>query len=325
MRERLASLRALGFDGSLQMSEPFENVAQAKKWRAHWYKSALPFATDGVILRQGNRPPVERWQAKAPYWIAAWKYPFAQVLGEVRKVQFNIGRSGKITPVLEITPVQLDDRTISRISVGSLKRWQKMDIRPGDQVAISLAGLTIPRLEGVVTRSVARSTMSVPDAEHYHALSCWQPVKGCKGQFRERLKWLSGRKGLALEGVGPGTWDTLIEAGVINGLLDWMPLENAQLVNIPGLGERSSAKLVKVFQGAREQSFEVWLKALGLPPAAGADLGDSWSALSTRSIDQWRNEPGIGPGRAKQLAAFFQDPHVQALSVQLREQGIHGF
>lgn len=325
MRVRLESLRALGFEDSLSLSEPIEGFVQANKWREHWFKSGLPFATDGVILRQGSRPPVGRWQAKAPYWIAAWKYPFAQVLGEVRNVQFNVGRSGKITPVLHIEPVQLDDRMIRRISVSSLQRWQKMDIRPGDHVAISLAGLTIPRLDGVVTRSVERVDMKVPNTADYHALSCWQPVEGCEGQFRERLKWLSGRKGLAMSGVGPGTWDKLINAGAVNDLLGWMRLDGAQIANIPGLGERSSAKLLKSFQEAREQSFEVWLKAIGLPPAADASLGDSWQALSERSIDHWRAEPGVGPGRANQLAAFFRHPQVQALGTQLREEGIHGF
>lgn len=325
MRERLASLRALGFEDSLRFSEPVKGFTQAQNWRDHWYNSPLPFATDGVVIRQSERPPAQRWQAKAPYWIAAWKYPFAQVLGEVRKVHFNVGRSGKITPVLEIKPTQMDDRTVSRISVGSLRRWQTLDIRPGDQVAISLAGLTIPRLDGVVSRSVERVPMNVPDSADFHALSCWQPSTGCEGQFRERLKWLSGKKGLALSGVGPGTWDKLIDAGLVHGLLDWMPLDGAQLANIPGLGQQSAAKLLHSFQTAREQSFEIWLKAIGLPPVAGTHLGDSWAALAGRSVDQWQAEPGIGPGRAKQLHAFFQDLEVQALSRQLREHGIEGF
>ncbi|WP_341961419.1 NAD-dependent DNA ligase LigB [Pseudomonas sp. RC10] len=325
MKERLERLKTLGFDDSARFSEPLETFAQAKQWREHWYTHPLPFATDGVVLRQGERPSADRWQAKTPYWLAAWKYPFAQVLGDVRKVHFNIGRSGKITPVLDIEPVRLDDRTVSRINVGSLKRWQTLDIRPGDQVAISLAGLTIPRLDGVVSRSAERTSMEVPDATAFHALSCWQPTEGCESQFRERLKWLGGKKGLALKGVGPGTWDKLIEAGLITGLLDWMHLDSALMSNIPGLGELSSAKLLKSFDVAREQSFETWLKAIGLPPAAGADLGDSWDTLAIRSVDQWQSEPGIGPARAKQLYAFFQDPQVQALSTQLREQGIKGF
>ncbi|MCF7555223.1 NAD-dependent DNA ligase LigB [Pseudomonas petrae] len=325
MTARLAGLRAMGFEDSARFSEPLEGFTQAKNWREHWYRSPLPFATDGVVIRQGDRPSAERWQAKAPYWIAAWKYPFAQALAEVRKVHFNVGRSGKITPVLDIEPVRLDDRMIARISVGSLKRWQEMDIRPGDQVAISLAGLTIPRLDEVVSRSVERAPLSVPRAEDFHSLSCWQPVEGCESQFRERLKWLSGKKGLALSGVGPGTWDKLIQAGQIKGLLDWMTLDVAQLANIPGLGQRSSGKLRASFQAAHEKPFVVWLKAIGLPPATGVDLGESWAALASRSVDEWQAEPGIGSGRAKQLHAFFQDSQVQALSRQLKDEGINGF
>lgn len=325
MPERLAGLRAMGFENSARFSEPLDGFTQAKNWREHWYRSTLPFATDGVVIRQGERPSAERWQAKAPYWIAAWKYPFAQALAEVRTVHFNVGRSGKITPVLDIEPVRLDDRMINRISVGSLKRWQDMDIRPGDQVAISLAGLTIPRLDDVVSRSVERTQLRVPRAEDFHLLSCWQPVEGCESQFRERLKWLSGKKGLALGGVGSGTWDKLIHAGQINGLLDWMTLDSAQLANIPGLGKRSSAKLLASFQAAREKPFAVWLKAIGLPPATGVDLGESWASLASRSVEEWQTEPGIGSGRAKQLHTFFQDPQVQALSSQLRNEGIKGF
>lgn len=325
IKERLAGLRALGFDDSMDFSEPLEGFAQAQKWREHWYRSPLPFATDGVVMRQSERPPIERWQAKAPYWIAAWKYPFAQVLAEVRAVNFNIGRSGRITPVLDLKPVQLDDRKISRLSVGSLQRWQELDIRPGDQVAVSLAGLTIPRLDGVVSRSIERADLEAPQVTDYHALSCWRMTPACKEQFRARLIWLSGKKGLNLPGLGPGTWDKLIQAGRIEGLLDWMTLDSAQLVNIPGVGERSSAKLLSTFQSARERPFQVWLKAMGVPPSGSAQLGDRWDSLAARSIEQWQAEPGVGPGRAKQLLAFFQDPHVQALSTQLQAHGIAGF
>jgi len=325
MHQRMSGLKALGFIDSAAYTQPLDSFAQAATWREYWYRGPLPFATDGVILRKGQRPPAQRWQARAPYWIAAWKYPFAQALAEVRHVNFTIGRSGRITPVLELAPFQLDDRTITRISVGSLQRWQALDIGPGDQVAVSLAGLTIPRLDGVVSRRLERAELSVPLASDYHELSCWQLTKGCESQFRARLVWLSGKKGLGLPGVGPGTWDRLIESGQIAGLLDWMPLEQAQLANIPGFAERSSAKLFHSLQSARQQPFQTWLKAIGLPPSGSAALGDQWDALAERSAEQWQAEPGIGSGRAAKLRAFFQDQQVQALSQQLRSQGISGF
>jgi DNA ligase (NAD+) len=325
LTERLAGLSAMGFSDSALYSKPLETFDQAQTWREHWYRTGLPFASDGVVMRQSQRPPAERWQAKAPYWIVAWKYPYAQALAEVRKVQFNIGRSGRITPVLDVEPVQLDDRQIKRISVGSLQRWHQLDIRPGDQVAISLAGLTIPRLDSVVSRSVERAELKVPVEGDYHSLSCWQPTPGCESQFQARLTWLSGKNGLALSGVGPGTWDRLIKAGRINGLLDWMSLDVTELAKISGFGERSSAKLASSFQSARQQPFQRWLKALGLPPTSAIALGNQWQDLASKSVEQWQAEPGIGPVRAANLSAFFSDPQVQALSDHLRAQGIEGF
>lgn len=323
--KRITGLATLGFATTEPYSQPVSELAEAQKWRDHWYRSPLPFATDGVVLRQGQRPPAERWQARAPYWAIAWKYPFAQVLAEVRKVNFKIGRTGRITPVIELNPVRLDDREIKRVSASSLKRWQALDIRPGDQVAISLAGLTIPRLDGVVLRTAERAEITLPNADDFHTLSCWQPTPGCESQFLARLTWLSGKQGLAMQHVGRGTWEKLFETGRLNNLLDWLTLDEPELANIAGFGERSSARLMHSFHSARQRPFAQWLKALGLPPSGEAQLPDSWQALAQRDTEQWQAEPGIGPGRAAQLSAFFRDPQVLALSDTLRNAGIDGF
>lgn len=323
--ERLSALAALGFATTEPYTHPIREFADARKWREHWYHSPLPFASDGVVLRQNQRPPAERWQARAPYWAIAWKYPFAQALAEVRKVHFKVGRTGRITPVLELVPVKLDDREIRRVSVSSLKRWLTLDARPGDQVAISLAGLTIPRLDSVVLRASERADLFVPGASDYHALSCWQPTPGCETQFLARLTWLSGKQGLAMPHVGRGTWEKLLETGRLNNLLDWLTLDAPELANIAGFGERSSARLMHSFQSARQQPFAQWLKALGLPPTGQARLPDSWQALVQRDTEQWQAEAGIGPGRAAQLRAFLRDPQVLALSETLHAAGIDGF
>lgn len=323
--ERLSELQTLGFATTQTYAQPITRFEDARQWREHWYRSPLPFASDGVVLRQNQRPPAHRWQPKAPYWAIAWKYPFAQALAEVRKVNFKIGRTGRITPVLELLPVRLDDREIKRVSVSSLKRWQTLDIRPGDQVAISLAGLTIPRLDSVVLRTSERADIRIPHAGDYHALSCWQPTPGCESQFLARLTWLSGKQGLAMHHVGRGTWEKLLETGRLKHLLDWLTLDASELANIAGLGERSSARLIHSFHGARQQPFAHWLKALGMPPTGQAQLEDSWQALAQRDTEQWQAEAGIGPGRAAQLSAFFRDPQVLALSDTLKAAGIDGF
>ncbi|UZE11577.1 NAD-dependent DNA ligase LigB [Pseudomonas sp. B21-053] len=322
---RAAALSELGFPTTEAFSQPISTFADAERWRDHWYRSPLPFASDGIVLRQDQRPSAERWQARPPYWSVAWKYPFAQALAEVRKVNFKIGRTGRITPVLELAPVKLDDRQIKRVSVSSLQRWEKLDIRPGDQVAISLAGLTIPRLDDVVLRSTERPEVNAPLASDFHHLSCWQPTPGCESQFLARLTWLSGKQGLAMPHVGPGTWEKLFETGRLNSLLDWLTLDAQELANIDGFGERSSARLLNSFESARRRPFARWLKALGLPPTGQAQLADSWQVLAQRSNEQWQAEAGIGPGRAAQLSAFFRDPQVLALSETLRVAGIDGF
>ncbi|PUA44891.1 NAD-dependent DNA ligase LigB [Pseudomonas protegens] len=325
LSERLEQLAQLGFTEGAEYSRPIAGFSEARHWREHWYRSPLPFASDGIILRQSLRPAAERWQARAPHWIAAWKYPYAQALANVRQVRFRIGRTGRISPLLDIDPVVLDDRQIRRVSVGSLQRWQALDIVPGDQVAISLAGLTLPRLDGVVLRSQQRQAIQAPAPEDFHALSCWRPTPGCEGQFVARLAWLSGKQGLHLDHIGEQTWARLVETGRIKGLLDWLTLDQAELATIAGFGARSSLRLIESLQQARQRPFARWLKALGLPPSGSAELNGPWQVLASRNSLDWQNETGVGPERAAQLVAFFREPQVQALQATLNQAGINGF
>ncbi|PRA32362.1 NAD-dependent DNA ligase LigB [Pseudomonas poae] len=323
--ERIATLARLGFSDSQRYSQPIQQIADAAHWRTFWYNHPLPFASDGVVLHQAARAPAERWQVSAPYWAVAWKYPVTQALALVRKVHFKIGRTGRITPMLELAPVQLDDRQISRVSVGSLKRWQALDIRPGDQVSISLAGQVIPRLDEVVLRATSRVGLPVPDPHDFHALSCWQLDPGCEEQLLARLTWLSGNQGLALPHIGRETWNVLIQAGLIASFLDWLTLDPAELANIEGFGDRSRARVLESLHSARQRPFAQWLKALGVPPAARNNLEGDWQTLVARDTQAWLAIDGIGPGRAAQLSAFFHDPQVQALAETLHVAGIDGF
>lgn len=324
MTERLTQLRALGFIDSAALTQPIASVADAARWRDLWYREALPFATDGVVLRQGSRPTGERWIAAPPAWAAAWKYPPTQALARVRDVQFNIGRSGRITPILQLDPLQLDGRQLRRVSLGSLQRWQQLDIRPGDQVAIDLAGHSVPRLTDVLWRSSERVVLEVPDAASYHPLSCLRPAEGCESQFHARLSWLGSKQGLALSGLGPGTWQQLLDAGAMNSLLDWMNLQPAQLQAIPGFGEARTNNLLQQAERARQRSFRQWLRALGAPPAALPGAGN-WHQLAARTTSDWQRSNGVGLKQARQLEAFFRHPELQRLAQTLQAQGVEGF
>lgn len=324
-RQRFALLASLGLPNTERFSQPVADLAEVARWRQHWYRSPLPFASDGVVLQQSRQPPAMRWQVGSSHWSAAWKYPFAQALAQVRGVEFRIGRTGRITPVVQLDPVRLDDRLVRQVSAGSLQRWEELDIQPGDQVVLSLAGLTIPRLDRVEQRGARDTVVQPPKAESYHALSCWQPTPGCEEQFLERLEWLAGKRGLNLRGVGPGTWRKLLEDGQLYSLVDWIILQPEDLLKIDGFAERRSGQLHQALQRGRTKPFQHWARALGVPAPRGLELGESWAELAARNAARWQQEPGIGPVRAQQLVAFFQHPQVRSLAANLGEEAIQGF
>ncbi|WP_460876506.1 NAD-dependent DNA ligase LigB [Rhodanobacter koreensis] len=324
MPARLAGMSAMGLVDSAAYTHPVKTLDEVRQWREPWYRHAMPFAADGTVVRQGHRPPASTWPATPPTWAVAWKYPAASALAEVRAVNFTVGRSGRITPVLELKPVQLDDHRVQRVSVGSMAHWRELDIRPGDQVEVVLAGLTIPRLQSVVWRAQQRAPVTPPDPQAYDPLSCWKAAPGCEQQFRARLLWLGGRQGLQLDGLGADTWQSLIDAGLIHGLLDWMSLTPARLASVPGLGPTRASALAQTFAAARQRPFALWLRALGMPPSAGAALPD-WATLSVRDASDWQSLDGIGPGRADRLAEFFAHPDVRAQAQRLHQAGVRGF
>ncbi len=324
MPARLAGLQSMGLPDSVRYTQPVDSLDEVKRWREQWYHHAMPFAADGTVVRQGHRPPDITWRAAPPDWAVAWKYPAATALAEVRAVAFTVGRSGRVTPVLELEPVQLDDHHVQRVSVGSLQRWRQLDIRPGDQVEVALAGLTIPRLQSVVWRAQQRITLTVPDPNAHTPLTCWQPTAGCQQQFLARLVWLGGKHGLGLEGIGADTWQRLIEAGLIHQLLDWITLTPEQLAAVPEIGASRAAALARSFARVRKLPFTRWLRALGAPVGA-AQGGSDWVSMSRRGARDWRVLDGIGAGRAGQLVAFFSCPGVRAQAVRLHAAGVAGF
>lgn len=324
MAARLAGLQAMGLGASAALTHPARSLDEVRRWRDRWYRGALPFATDGTVLRQGHRPPAADWQPVPPAWAVAWKYPPAQALATVRAIDFRRGRRGGISVVLQLDPVTLDDRTVQRVSVGSLAHWGTLDVRPGDQVSLSLAGLTIPRFDAVVWRTRERAAVVVPEEAGGEVLDCWHPQAGCERQFLARLLWLGGRQGLRLDGLGKATWQALVDAGLVRDLLGWRDLSAAQLAAVPGIGAQRAARFAQAFARTRTVDFERWLRALGMPPAGNATL-PSWPVLARRSAAEWEVQPGIGAGRAERLRAFFNHPEAMRLATRLHAAGVAGF
>lgn len=324
LTERNQQLAAWGFMNPQRWSHRVSTIDDVAHWRKYWYRHALPFASDGVVIKRDVQPPGRAWRDTPPAESVAWKYPVVATLAEVRDVDFSIGRTGRITPVLELEPVTLDDRTIRRVSAGSFTRWQEADIRPGDQVMISLAGLTIPRLDEVVIRNDRRVALDIPDPEAFNALSCLELTPECRAQFLARLTYLSSPRGLDMHGIGEGTWKRLIDAEMVTSLLDWHDLELATLRSLNGVGETRATRWRTAFDQAGRMSLQQWLIALepaharfyGSQPKVVFRSADSLNHIAfMRSLESadWQAVPGLSSTDAVTLAAFWQDETVQAL------------
>lgn len=319
MQKRQVALSRWTFDNrqshAQPLTQPVTTASDVATWRQRWYHGTLPFATDGVVVRQGHRPDGSDWQAQPPAWAVAWKHPAHQALAEVRDVEFRIGRTGQITPVLSLAPTTLDDRVIRRVSLGSLAQWQHHDIRPGDQVAIRLAGLTIPQFEQLLVRSEVRVAVNAPVPEDYHLLSCLHLKAGCESQFLARLDWLSSRNGLDMPGIGEGSWQRLIDAGLVTSLLDWRELDPQQMARASGVGRVRAEQWYATFQDSAERPLLQWLSALGMPAVDALALANAngtihLAELRQRTVSDWRHYPGIGEVTAERLVDFFSHPQI---------------
>jgi DNA ligase (NAD+) len=128
-----------------------------------------------------------------------------------------------------------------------------------------------------------------------------------------RLQWLGGRHGLRLHGVGPATWQALLRAGLLHGLLDWMTLTPAQMAAAPGFGAPRASRLAHVFAAAHQRPFASWMRALGLPGELPPGITD-WATLQGESAARTRGQ-----------RAFLQQPAVQRLAAQLHAARVRGF
>ncbi|EOD6130828.1 NAD-dependent DNA ligase LigB, partial [Klebsiella pneumoniae] len=234
MRRRQQLLAQAGFKYSGQYTHPVSRIEQVAQWRQRWYRSPLPFVSDGVIVREGREPPGRVWSPGKGEWLAAWKYPPASRVMQVRAIRFSTGRSGRLNVVAELEPQRLDDKRVQRVNVGSVSRWQMLDIGVGDQLQISLAGQGIPRVDAVVWRTAERHKPTPPPAK-FNALTCYFATPECSEQFLSRLIWLSSKSALNVDGVGENLWRVIQQQNPMTHIFSWLALTVEQLQALPGI------------------------------------------------------------------------------------------
>ncbi len=327
MSTRLALLADGGFPVAQCYSHPVKDWQQAAAWRERWFTSPLPFVTDGIVIRAQKEPAGDGWLPGQGGWVVAWKYQPVSQVAEVSTIQFAIGRSGKIAVVAHLQPIKLDDKLVRRVNVGSVARWRQLDLAPGDQILVSLAGQGIPRLDSVVWRASQREAPQ-PPSPRFHSLTCYFASSECAGQFLSRLVWLSSKPVLDIAGAGEALWRTLMDDRRMAHLFSWLALTPEQLQSVPGITSKRGLRLWHQFNLTREQPFIRWVLALGVPIPQSAQVSvaaENWQLLRERNESQWRQLPGVGQERARQLVAFLQNPDIAALAQWLSGQRIPGF
>lgn len=327
MDERLQALTRAGFDLTESWTHKVSSVEEVEKLRHRWLTSPLPFVTDGVVVRSAQEPAGNRWLPGDGSWVIAWKYAPVARIAEVRSITFAVGRTGRIAAVATLEPVQLDDKRVQRVNLGSVGRWQALDIAPGDQVQVSLAGQGIPRLDSVVWRGSNRQK-PVPPASRFTPLTCFYASPECHEQFMARLAWLSSKDVLDIKGVGESSWRLLHQAHHFENIFSWLAWTKEQLQSTPGMNATRGLMLWHRFEFARKQPFMRWIAALGVPlprAAAKALNAHSWQQLREKDAESWQQLPGVGKENAQKLIAFIHDPTIATLAAWLGEQGIQGF
>lgn len=325
MPDRLAQLTQWGFGLAQHWSRQVNNEEEVEVWRDRWFHESLPFVTDGVVIHQSPLRSGRDWQPGQGSWSAAWKYQPAEVSSEVRSVDFNVGRTGKVAVVLNLIPVQLEDKTVRRVNLGSLRRWRELDVIAGDQVTLTLAGLGIPRLERVIWRVVQRDYPLSPQDGDFHSLSCLHFSAACRAQFVSRLSWLSHKSVLDIAGVQRSSWQRLLDSGAITHLLSWLTLTPSQIAQANGITPARAQLIWHRFNLTRQQPLRRWVSALGLPLPRKAlqALPDSqWSQLLARTAESWQQLPGIGSVLAQRIVAMLQDADLRQLINFLQQQEI---
>jgi DNA ligase (NAD+) len=277
--ESLQKARDWGFKvpEACTLANSIEEVLQfIHHWDVHRHK--LPYETDGVVIKVNNLHQQEElgYTAKSPRWAMAYKFKTEQAITVLEKITYQVGRTGAITPVANLKPVQLAGTTVKRASLHNADQIEKLDIREGDTVYVEKGGEIIPKIVGVdfskraadsqPTQYITRCpecetvlTRKEGEAQHY----C-PNFYGCPPQITGRVQHFISRKAMDIEGLGGETVELLFKAGLIQNYADLYTLTVEQLLPLERMAQKSAENLVSGVEKSKEIPFERVLFALGI-------------------------------------------------------------
>jgi len=341
--ELLGWLRALGFATSplaATVSGPEACLDYYRRLAAE--RASLPYQIDGVVYKVNDRQAQERlgFIAREPRWALAHKFPAEEAFTLLRDVEFQVGRTGVLTPVARLEPVFVGGATVSNATLHNMDEVARKDIRIGDTVVVRRAGDVIPEIVAVVAerRPADARRIELPAAcpscgsavvrEEGEAVARCTGGFRCKAQRREALKHFAGRRALDIDGLGDRIIDQLVERERVRSPADFYTLEAGDLANLDRMGAKSAQNLVAAIAGSRATTLPRVLLGLGIRDVGEATalalsrhFGDI-EALMAADEAQVQQVPDVGPVVAAHVVRFFADSANRQLIGALRERGV---
>ncbi len=277
--EGLEKAREWGFKVP-QESELKNSIGEVLDYINYWdiHRHDLPYETDGVVIKVNNLYQQEELghTAKSPRWAIAYKFKAEQESTRLKKITYQVGRTGAITPVANLEPVQLAGTIVKRASLHNADQIEKLDIREGDTVFVEKGGEIIPKIVGVdfTRRDPAKSPTQYAsncpecdtelvrnegEAQHY----C-PNANGCPPQIIGRIQHFISRKAMDIEGLGGETVALLVNAGLIENYADLYILKKEDVLPLERMAEKSADNLIQGIEKSKEIPFERVLFALGI-------------------------------------------------------------
>jgi DNA ligase (NAD+) len=341
--ESLENARKVGFKvpKTIKLAKSIDAVFEfVNHWDAKRHN--LPYETDGIVIKVNNLQQQEElgYTSKAPRWAIAYKFKAEQVATILNEITYQVGRTGAITPVANLQPVQLAGTTVKRASLHNADQIEKLDIRVGDSVFVEKGGEIIPKIIAVdFTKRPKNSTPTIyatncpecnttlirtdGDAKHY----CPNEF-GCAPQITGRIQHFISRKAMDIDGLGGETVDLLRKEGLIQNYADLYDLKVEQVIPLERMAEKSAQNMINGIEKSKEIPFEKVLFALGIRFVGEtvakklAKHFKSIDTLMTASFEELVNVDEIGDRIAQSIVDFSNDLNNIQLINKLKEAGV---
>lgn len=342
--ERLQQIKSWGLPVCTEIK-----IAQGVPELLNYYRSilerreALPYEIDGVVYKVNSIEDQEQlgFVARAPRWATAHKFPAQEEITLLERIDFQVGRTGAITPVARLKPVFVGGVTVSNVTLHNMDEIQRLDARIGDSVIIRRAGDVIPQVVSVILerRPEDAQVVQMPEqcpvcgseVEREDEQAIYRCSGGlvCQAQRKEAIKHFASRKAMNVDGLGDKLVEQLVDEEYITNVADLYGLTAERLVDLERMGERSAEKLVEAIAASKRTTLAKFIYALGVREVGEVTAQTLASELQTlEAIENAKEEallalPDIGPVVAKHIEAFFANESNRAVITALLEAGVH--